>query len=311
MGNCVSAKPATDEEKQAICKVCAKDMMNLCAVKALESPDKIKVEAPPALDSIRQASAELRKSALEVQAAAEAEGEAEPEEGGGGGGFGGMLGGMVGKLMGAASDVVDMFADVTAKGIVKALNGSADLLDKAVDQVKEPMTSIGKDIVTDKKSELTDVLKEFIKAAPVPNAVPLCMGDDPDAISKALITDASAGVSEKLLPIVGDKVKDHSAIKAWSDCIELYTKLAQEVEKLGRDNVKLPPVDVDIQKYICDQCAGEIGRLMGESEKEIRSSPANKGSFPDIFEKVFRKPKTEKDELLLSDYKEVTKEEKQ
>lgn len=311
MGNCGSSKPATVEEKQEICKVCAKDMLNLCIDDALASPDKIKVAAPPALDQIREASAALKSAAADAAARAEGEEEEEePESGGMFGSLGGLAGGLVGKVLGAASDAISFAADMGAKAISKALSKSAELLDKAIEQVEEPMTDIGQEIVTEKKAELSTGLKEYVRDAPVPNAEQLCMSNDSDAITKFMMQgEAAKQVADKLKTVVEGKLGEHKVIKAWDECIGLYNKLCGEVEKLDLgDSVKLPPIELDLQMYICEQCGSQLGTLMGTAEGTHRASPANKGSFPDIFEKVFKTgERTEKDELLLSDYKAVTK----
>lgn len=329
---CLASKPASDEEKQEICKVCAKDMMNLCVDEAMTDPSQIKIVAPPALTKIKETSAKLRAAAAEAKSAADAEGEeaaaeAEPAEGGGGAfGFGGMISSVLNTGADLVGQAVEFAADMGNKGISKALEGMSDMLDSAIQQVEEPMTTIGKDLVTGKKVELTNSLKEYIGNAAVPNAVALCMeSEQPDAISKLIIGEAKGPVAEKLQPVVVAGVEKNPAIKAWDSCIEKYNGAIDKLKQM-QETVQLPladwapeKVELDLKKYICEEAVGELGRLMGEAEGRRRANPEKMGKFPEIFEKVFKKRDTknmtqaEKDkdevenELTAKDYEAVTK----
>jgi len=317
----MSAKPATPEEKQEICKVMAKDMADMCVEEAMNDPAQMSIKAPPDLDTIREASQSLKDLAEEVKAkVAEltADGEEEPAEPA----SGGMLGGMM-NMLGQAADVVQdglgVVANLGAKGIAGGLVKMAEGLDATIAGVEEPMTTIGKDIAAAKKTEITDLVKQYIKGGQVPKAEELCMTGDNDAITKSLILAASDDISGKLKDPVEDAIKEHTAIKAWDACIENYnamcTKLGEmkdsikaKVESEKLDDFCPSPMEFDIKVYICQQTALEVGRLMGVAEARRRAAPQNMGSYPDIFLKVFRTDKTEeRDKLMDFDYKEVTK----
>jgi len=297
-----SASVASDEEKQEICKFIGKDMMNLCVDEALTRSGEISIKTPPQLQSIKDSSAKLK----ELGEVKEKEAKEAGEEEGDGGGF---IGGMLNKALDVMTGAVEFAADMTASAMSKAFTKSAGVLDQGIEQVEKPMSTIGKDLVSGKNAELSAMLKEFIQKSSVPRAEALCMGDDTDALSKCLITDASTDLADKLKAVVGEKLKEHKAITAWKKCIDTYNKMCEQVAKmkLGEDFAP-KTITLDLEAYVCKSCAEEIGRLMGESEKKIRAAPGNKGvKLPDLFEKVFKKPRTEKDELLASDYNTIKK----
>lgn len=309
MGAC-SSKPATDEEKQFICKAMGQEMLVLCVDDALtkENANLIKIEAPPQLQSIKASSAKLKELGKDPSNVVEREGAEEAKASEGGGGF---FAGMLNKAVDAMTGVAEFAAGMTAEAMSQAFTKTAEMLDKCVEQVETPMTTIGKDLVSDDIEQLSALLKDFIKHAQVPNAVTLCMGDEKDALSKHIITEASAGVSDKLKPVVGPKVTQHKAIKAWKTLIDSYNQFCDQVKKFNLgDDFSPKPIELDIHDYICKSCAEQIGLLMAKSEGTLREKPGNKGAFPDIFEKVFKNPKTEKDDLLEKDYQSITKAEK-
>jgi hypothetical protein len=318
----MASKPATDEEKQEICKVCAKDMANMSIDEALNDASTMKIDAPPALDAIKQASQNLKDLAKEIRDKGLELGAGDDEEEAEAPAAGGVMGsvmGMFSKAAEVAADVAGKAGEYSLRGVAKGIRKSAEGLDEVIKGVEEPMTRIGEDIARAKKDEIIGVIKEYIKGGQVPKAEELCMKGEPDAISKSLITAAAPDVATKLKVPVEAAMQESGTIKAWDACIDTYNAMCDQLAQM-KDTLKehlesemldsMVPgkIELDLNAYICEKVALEVGRLMGLVEARKRDAPQNLGSFPDIFLKVFRKDKVEgRDDLMDKDFKEVTK----
>jgi len=311
---CSGSKPATDEERQEICKFVAKDLLLICVDDALKDPDKVKILAPSdSLQKIKEACVNIREAAAKLVEKGEEEGE---EENSSGGMFGGMLGGLLDKAQDLVEEGMDKASELGCLGTSKAMNGLASGMEASVAKVETPFSTIGQELITAKKADIIQVLKETIKAdsTPVDNAAKLCLDpDQPNAIANNLLSqgDVWKGVVDKLLPISNAAVDKHNAVEAWDNVIISYNKACDQIAKMLESmKAKVPAlesfegpsrIELDIKKYICEEAAKEIGRLMGEGEASRRQTPERLGQVPDTFLKVFMKEKnSEGKEDLLS-----------
>jgi len=179
------------------------------------------------------------------------------------------------------------------------LNAAADLLDKTIAGVEEPISTIGQDIVAVKKDDIAKVMSNHIVTSKVDGAVELCKGPE-NAISDYIVTKASRHVTTQLLLVIDEVLNDHKGIKAWDVAIVQYNQVIESVAALNISHkIVLKPIQLDMKDYICEQTVLAIGKEMGKEEAKIRQSPQGKSSdHPDIFFRVFNG-----DKLMQKDVK--------
>lgn len=280
-----------------------KEMLLLCATMAMERADDIKVQSPPAIAQMRQHAAELRnqgdkaKADLAGGAAADAAETAAGDEAAaqpaGGGGLMGMMGGVMAKA-----------GELAGKGIDVVCKGIADGMDKAVDAIEAPLTTVGKTIVTAKKEEIKQCMLKLINSLDVTakggKATNLCRGAEPhgaaeyaacpsNSLSAFLVSKVAGDIEAELMSAVGDAVKATAAVKAWNDAITLHNTLVGKMEEMKM--AKPDPIEFDLPKYIVAQTVAGILDVMGKEEAEVRRDSAKermmKPEHPVTFSKVF------------------------
>jgi len=291
-----------------------KEMLLLCATMAMERSDDIKVQPPPEIAQMRKHAAELRaqgdqaKAQLAGGAAADAaepaaanEAAAEPA---GGGGLMGMMGGALAKAADAAQAAGAAAGELAGKGIDMVCKGIADSLDKAVDAIEAPMTTVGKTIVTEKKEEIKASMLKLIGSLDITSkgdkATTMCRGAEPhgaaeyaacpgDSVSAFLVSKVGADIEAELMSVVGDAVRATTAVKAWDAAITQYNALVGKMEEMKM--AKPEPIQLDLPKYIVAQTVASILDVMGKEEAEVRRDSAKertmKPEHPVTFSKVF------------------------
>jgi len=295
---CGQSKPATPEEEQEICKVNGKDMCSLCLKVVLEHTDKIDVQVPSQMDQVRDA---FKVKLDEMKAArAEAGGgeDAAAEEGAaeGGDGAGGMLGQAMGWLSKAADEankVLVKAGDMTEDVLLKAMEEALKAMDAAIAKINEPLKSVGQDIFATHKVKIIKSMKEHIDKMDFPEARQKTVDGGPTDCTAFAWTDTSAIVKVlRETEGIEDAIKKQKAVEAWDTFGKQYNLLKEQFATV----VELPPCDLDMTTYICEQTIATIGKMMNTEEEAFRKNPNNSyigrsddmdAEFPDIFEKVF------------------------
>jgi len=321
---CGQSKPATDEEKQAICKSVAKEMLVVfCLEDALKDPSQIQVAAPDFIGKLAEGAAQFRAFAEKVaelggEDEEEAEEEAPAEEPASGGMFG-AIGGMFaaakeGGAAGLLNHAKEQAMKFGTKAAVTALNGIADGLEGAVDGVEEPMSHIGQEVCTKDRDIVAQAVKDYVKTADIGNACALCWEKENDAITKTVIGEGQEHFSLKLKEVIAPHMKEFPVVARADAALDNFNKGLEKIqqakdmlEKKGMDipDAVVPePIDFDLDLYICQQTAAELCRLMAEAEQKHRDAPEDSAS--DQLKKVFKKDfDPEVDFLTQSDYKQV------
>lgn len=294
---CFGSKEATPEEKQAICKQMAREMMCCCLEPALTNGDRIVVSLPEDFQVMKNASAALKKMAADARASpAAGAAPAAPEQA-----IGGMMG-MIGKVANLVQNTATVVCDQVGQGVAATFEASAVVLDNAIDGVEKPMSRIGQDLIAAKKAEITRLVSEFIVKSQVEDAFNLCQGPE-TAISEYIIGKAVEELGKILLADVGEYIKAHDTIKNWDAAIVKYNEAVEKARQAGlADKLNLKGIQLDINQHICRQVILGLCKQMGLEETKVRQSPVGKAvRSPVIFAKVFQK-----DLLTYADHKKVT-----
>merc|ERR1712154_684157 len=129
----------------------------------------------------------------------------------------------------------------------------------------------------------------------VPNAVELCLGKDLQAISKNLFTQATKEkLATMLLPVIKEPMGKHKGMEGWKKCITHYNAVCDQLAgllkqcELPASKIVPAKIEFNMEGYICAETVNDLARIMGIAEEKHRMSPANKGEYSDIFEKVFK-----------------------
>lgn len=294
MGCGASSRPkATPEQQKSVCSHMAKEMMKICVAYALENKELVKVIAPKEIADVRKTAADLREGAKKAPPPEEA-----PKEEGGGGFMG-----KIGKL---AEQAVDAVASAVEGGIGAAMTFAADQIDKAVDAIEEPLTTIGQDLITAKGPEIQKVYEAYIgnftdgklqignvfddPVGLVRGASPYGPEEyekaSPTGLTNKLMSKLDSSLQETLLEAVREEIDNHAVIKNWQALIDKHNGAADKVESWCSD-VKIKKIELKLDEYICEQVIQEIGTLMAVREKEVRKDSKNKSNYPVVFEVVF------------------------
>lgn len=280
-------KACTEEEAKAVCIAMSKEVMKDSVKYAMyEAIEEIKLVAPEAVSKMRNDVAELRGAADKAKDT----GGEEKQEGGGGmmGAIGGMVKSAVDTVQGAAGSVVGM-----------ALNAIADKLEASLDSLDASFTDIGKDIVKKKQEEALKVFYLYIGNMKILiDPIGLVRGEKPftqkeydaapkDACSKCLMDRVDKSLTFQLVGVVGEAINEHTAVKAWRDAITSYNSGAEKINSMGLE-LKITPIELNIEEYICEQVIKEILRLMQIKEAQMRKNPEASGTqYPEVFQVVF------------------------
>lgn len=291
MGCGASVKAANADEMRGLCANMSKEMMKICTRRAMEQYAEIKVKAPPDVQKMRDAVEDLRKWATEVKDPET--GDEEKKEGGGG---------MFEKISGMAEKAIDKVNRGLESVIGAALNTAADQLEKAVNKIEEPFTTIGKDVIEAKKEQIWRVFELYIGNMKIlDDPVLLCRGSAPygekeyaaakkDAITGYLIDKADSSLTRQLLDEIQEEIQNHKGMKAWQDGIDKYNAGVEKVASMSCD-LKLAPIELNLAEYICEQIIKELGVRMGAKEAEVRANSTGQAYGEqwrqEIFEVVF------------------------
>jgi len=209
----------------------------------------------------------------------------------------GMLNSAADMVQKGMEKVAEVGAGVTSAGLLAA----ADVLDKAIAAVEDPMADVGKDVVTSKKEAVSKVFSNHIVSAAVDKAEEKCKGPS-NAITDYLINKASGHIVSQLLTEVDAALTDHKGIVAWGKAIEQYNKAVEKIASFKLPTkVELKPIELNIKQYICEKTVESLATMMAEEEAKNRAEPEGKASnHPSVFIKVFKGEK-----LTYGDYKTV------
>jgi len=277
---CVGSKPADPAEQNEMCKEACRAVMTTIVPKALECGSEVTITAPEKeLASIRKMATDLRAAAAEAKAkVAEAGHTAAGSVEKIAASTGGAMGTLLAKAATAVESVVDRTAEIAGGGLESALTTLADGLDGQLKALDGKFATVGKDIVENKKEELTAAYAEQIAACGFEHAaVSLCQskGNDTAAINTAFHKHQKQQITDKMSPIVKAAAAS-GIVKAWNSSIE---KVNSANAKLGSTEwgakYKQAPINLDINKYIADQVLTQLGAVMGRKETELRSTGAS------------------------------------
>lgn len=338
----MSKTPATAEEQQYICRMLANEMLGLCLTDVMSKiitdrqpgdvMSKITVPAvPKALWKVKEASQAFKEAADAEEAKAKAAGEEKPaageekpaevgaEEGGGGGGDGlmGMAKGLFGKAKDMGEELLGDMKDMTHYALAKVLRGAAAEMDKVHEtfEKKSTMEAIGKKVAFSQKAKFEEAFKEQLKDSELPDAFLVCTER---RVTDAVLTEQlcvklvnALKTNDDIQKKIKDELlgKDSTTQRMWDETQADYKRIVMMIDSLQVTGMKkcVPTLDIDldIPEHVCSGIVGSLVKLLGEREVEIRQLPLNKGSYPDIFEKVFKQEKNPegKDKLLRTDYK--------
>jgi len=320
---CGGSKPqlCTQEQLAELCTVAAKEMMVLCSKTAIENADAVEVQAPPEITGLRTDISRMRaygksdpdrdeafgedsgmpyaeqftndsqggtkpKPKAKTKAKAKAKSKVVSKE------EKGMISGMVGGVM-------DSAGSAATAAMATVLSGVADALQAVVTQVGEPFKKAGQDVLKENSEEIQKAVSLFVVQMAISNdtVIEMVRGKAPyglgqlgavpeGAVTQYLCTKCRAGLVEKLLPLCEESIKKHTVTSTWDSSIEQFNKLSEQVDKLNLE-LKLVPIQLDINDYIVNQIIEQLGTLMGKEETMHRSNPAGKSRHPVVFEDVF------------------------
>lgn len=245
--------------------------------KALDSASEVVIAAPDKeLASLRKTSTNLRNAAAEAKAKVAETGHAAA------GGVdklaakaGGGLGSLLSKAANAVESVVDKTAEIAGGGLEHALIALADALDGQLTKLDGKFSTVGKDVLENKKEDISATYNELISACAFEGAQSACQSKGTDGISESFHTQMMPQLTEKMAPHVKAAAAGGVAA-AWNSAIE---KVNSANEKLGSTEwgakYKQEPINLDINKHINEQIWTKLGAVCGKKEAELRSAPGD------------------------------------
>lgn len=272
---CIGSKPASPSEQNEMCKEACKSVMTTIVPQALASGSQVTITAPEKeLASIRKMATDLRAAATEAKTKmAEAGHTATGKVGSIAASTGGAVGSLLTKAVNAVDSVVDKTAAIAGGGLEHALTALADGLDNQLKSLDDKFATIGKEILENKKENITAVYSEQITACSFDQAPSLCQGQGSDAITAAFHVQMRQALAEKMSPIVKEAAASGLAA-AWNSAVD---KVNSANEKLGSTEwgakYKQAPITLDFNKFVADQMVTKLETVLSQKERDLRSSP--------------------------------------
>jgi len=168
----------------------------------------------------------------------------------------------------------------------------------------KPFTKVGKEVAEEKKDKIKEISATFIDKLPIETggvATKICRGDAPHGMDeyKKVAGDACVDFMCKqnadeyvkvLLPEVEECIKKHSVTSNWKSLLDNYNSLSAQISSIDaakKYDIKLEPIEFDLNTYIVKNLVQELGRVMGEDEAEIRKAGNHKDAKYVCFQVVF------------------------
>lgn len=190
----------------------------------------------------------------------------------------------------------------------------ADMLEALVAELQTAFraSEVGKDCVQDNSAQVLKLLNTCIvqMAFSEEAVIEIVRGAEPygkaelaavplDAVSQYFCAQCCAGLVDKLLPLCEESIRAYDVISSWKNGMEKFSRLSEQVDKLGID-LKLSPIELDINNYIVAQTIEQLGVLMGREEVAKRfgavgvqgffpetDMPSGGSNDPKVFEEMF------------------------
>lgn len=195
----------------------------------------------------------------------------------------------------------DTLSDTDA-GVSKTLSGFADSVEALVDKVVLNFQEVGNEIASENSTQILKVLGGLIvnMGFSRSDATEIVRGFPPygqaefaavptDAVCKFLFSTKRQGLVDGLMPLCRESINKHAVTSIWSSAILEINELCKTVDNLGID-IKLAPIELDIQDYVVSQIAEQLGILMCREEAFHRSLGGKLSGTtrcPELFEEVF------------------------
>lgn len=304
---CSVPTPISDQQKDKIYELGAKQMMKRCLVYGYKHKADIKVKAPTEeLAQIRRFHEKLEEWEKNVAAkvdgakdsvnekidkGADKIGDAATKIGGN------LFGAGVDMLAGAAATVVTagMEGAAAVSGAVAelALKGLAKTLGAAIHAIDKPFEDVANDIFEAKKEKIVEMYCKIIgDKVKIEGAIKLVRGDPPhDQAKEGKVGDTKSGsacvllmqqnvtvkMQTELHKVVQEEINKHAVTKACDVLVETYNKIIKEVGEIeALKKIVGGELKLDINTYIVNQCIIEFFTLMAKREVEIRTNESLK-----------------------------------
>jgi hypothetical protein len=268
--------PISLQEITDMCTDMCTRMEILCAHTALQNKENFKIDAPPEVTELKNASDGLCKAADQVMADADASAAEQQKSGG-----------MLGKITGAVTQGVGQVQGAGLIAASQALKGISSDLEK-------PFLEVGQDVIEKRKEDLYNILLAYINSFKFADPLKICRGDAPwskeqyeavpgDLISKTLHEQSEEALIKELKDTVTDEVAKHTVTTTWKSAQEKFNKCydiaagvlgAEKMKTLNEAGVK--KVECQIDTWVTIQIVKALAKRMKECEIATRKDSAGK-----------------------------------
>jgi hypothetical protein len=274
-----------EEDRNTMCQDVCVRMQVLCIWHAFENGKDLKIQPPPAVDTLKKNEEAMRKLAEEAvkKDATDA-------------GTGDKGGGLVPGMMAMAKAGGDAVAEVKAAATASGLKAVADGLKTFNNATEKPFQEIAAEVVTENKEVLYNICEKFIKLYKFVEPHKLVESSDKEVISTTLANLACADLAKDLKPKVEEAIKTKTVTKTWAAAEEGYNECLELAKKfVSEDDLKkagLEKISCDINEYITVEIIKALAKKMGEKEKSVRGDPTIEDKIvpakPKAFKEIFQ-----------------------
>jgi len=206
----------------------------------------------------------------------------------------------MGGLTAMASAVGDKAEALTGKIAGTALNALADTLDTALKNVEAPFDTVGKDICTSKKAEMTKVFVDYINKYTFVNAIKVVRGEAPwnaeqykgvpgDSISRAMLAASQKEIAAALTAATKEELMKHAVTSTWKSLQEAYNNCFDAMAPMvDMEKLAIGRIEMDLEVEVVNSIYTKLGELMMAEEAATRQNSVGKAvPLPKSFAKIF------------------------